>query len=579
MRGCFRFLNQGHELSLSSLPWNDAKYSRLWRYHLHYFDYALDLCIWSSRHPENRPEAVHAFETLAARWIDQNPPANGDGWHPYTVSLRLVNWLGAIQQFGADLRERGMYSALLPSIGQQARYLNANLELDVRGNHVIENLRALVCCGLFFDGREAARWRQRALRLLEIEVQEQVLPDGGHFERTPGYHVAVLKTLIEIAVWLERGQENVPAWLRSGIGRMLDYLAAILPPSGQIPLLKDTARDAFSDPEGVLAAGALFLDEPKWKRSDRFASFPALLFGENGWQRFRAWSPNQAPEPSQSRPDTGYYVMRDDRRRDYLIFDAGKPCPDYLPAHAHADLLSYELIAGGQPVIVDSGVYEYTAGPWRDYFRSTRAHNTVEVAGENQSEVWGSFRVARRASPANVRWQVVGDQVLVQAEHDGYRRLAIPVSHRRTILWQQGQYWLVVDEVLGKGRTASTSYLHLHPKLRLEMAGDGVWRVVGGVQPFWITGFGHTSAAIVSGQCEPYRQGWHSERFGDLRPNDVLCLQNTDALSCCYGYVVALDEPAITRLSATGAGHVLNLAHGDTKRMLQFKGSGKIDLE
>ena len=112
---------------------------------------------------------------------------------------------------------------------------------------------------------------------------------------------------------------------------------------------------------------------------------------------------------------------------------------------------------------MDSGVYEYTAGPWRDFFRSTRAHNTVEVAAADQSEVWGSFRVARRARPGAVIWESKKGYALVQGEHNGYARLAIPLIHRRTILWEKKGFWLVVDQLIGEGMCRCANRVHFHP--------------------------------------------------------------------------------------------------------------------
>src|SRR5438067_13909420 len=172
---------------------------------------------------------------------------------------------------------------------------------------------------------------------------------------------------------------------------MLDVLDNLIMADGRLPLLKDTTYDGL-DPHALLAAAA-------HERKPR----PTLFLAESGYAIFR-------PRDGAS-----------------LIVDVGPPCPDYLPAHAHADMLSFELCLGGRRVIVDSGVYTYEAGEWRDLFRSTRAHNTVEVDGENQSEVWSSFRVGRRARPHNVVFRDNG----VEGEHDGYERLAVPVRHRR----------------------------------------------------------------------------------------------------------------------------------------------------
>src|SRR5262249_42063939 len=333
----------------------------------------------------------------------------------------------------------------------QAQFLFSNLELDVRGNHLLENIRALVWAGLAFNGAEPGHWFRRGMRLLEREVNEQVLSDGGHFERAPGYHVIVFRDLLEIALWLERNADGPPEWLNHALRRMGHYLRNIITPLGTVPLLKDTTWDGFFSPLELLNTCAVYLNDQTLKTSDQLGFYAGLLFGSGPAKSFREW-PIEGRQ-SIDFPASRHYVVRDDAAGDYLVFDAGKPCPDYLPAHAHADSLSYELSVANQRIIVDSGVYEYTAGPWRDYFRSTRAHTTVEVEHENQSEVWSSFRVGSRARPGPSYWQSEDNLVLMQGEHDGYRRLVVPVIHQRTILAAPQRLWLVADQLWGNGQT------------------------------------------------------------------------------------------------------------------------------
>ncbi|HEY8601369.1 MAG TPA: alginate lyase family protein [Thermomicrobiales bacterium] len=566
-RGRFHFLGQTWGPSTESLPWHDPRLSQLWRYHLHYFDYVRDLSLLAAGDADSRVRDV--FVRLAEDWIAANPPAAGDGWHPYTVSLRLVNWIHAAQHLlGADTDSPDPFlPRLLASMAQQARYLARNLELDVRGNHLLENLRALLACAHFFAGAEPARWRKLALRHLEREIAEQILPDGGHFERSPGYHLVVLRILLECALLLERGDSAAPPWLTGALVRMLDYLVGILPPDGQVPLLKDTAWDAAPAPVDLLAAGAIYLDTPRWKRHERLPLYPALLFGEGGERAFSRWPVERTPVPTTAFPSTAHYVMRDDARGDHLILDAGKPCPDYLPAHAHADLLSYELTVANARIVVDSGVYEYAPGSWRDYFRSTRAHSTVEVAGANQSEVWGSFRVGRRARPGPVMWRESDDGATVWAEHDGYRRLPVPVTHRRTVIWRRGRYWIVLDDVLGAGEVPIANHIHLHPSITPVSDGDS-WRLEGAPVVLWITPFAGCEVELTRGRTEPTPQGWYSERFGERRPNQVLTLRAIATLPFRCGYVIARDAPAAIASGDAVAGRPPVVTHRGEEHVL-----------
>jgi hypothetical protein len=201
--------------------------------------------------------------------------------------------------------------------------------------------------------------------------------------------------------------------------------------------------------------------------------------------------------------------MRNDAQGDHLIADFGRVCPDYLPAHAHADLFSFELTIGGQPVVVDSGVFEYTAGEWRDWFRSTAAHNTVEIDGRDQSEMWGSFRVGRRARAFGVRWIEGPGFTAITGTHDGYA----PLLHTRWIVQvNEARLWFVIDRVTGPAGHTARSRIHLQPDA-----------------PFHFTPFGATAVTES--------QGWLSERFGEKLPNRVLTL--TAPTPCWFGFVVS----------------------------------------
>lgn len=561
----FCFLNRCVGLD-ERFGWHDESLSHLWRYHLHYFDYVRDLMVWAAM--GERATAYRSFRELSRSWIVSNQELTGDGWHPYTISLRVVNWLHAVQFFEDELKSDGeSHRLLLNSLYGQTQVLFSDLELDVRGNHLLENLRALICVGSAFVGSEPQHWCERGLHLLQTEVVEQVLADGGHFERSPGYHLVVLKDFLEIAIWLHRFRGATPRWVDDAIRLMLDYLWMILTPNGQVPMLKDTALDAAPKPEDMLAAGAVYFDEPAYKHQDGFGLYPLLLFGNAGWEAFQSWPINDAERQSVALSASGHYVLRDKGAGQYFILDAGKPCPDYLPAHAQADLLTYELFDGNRRIVVDSGIYEYTTGAWRDYFRSTRAHNTVEVEAENQSEVWSNFRVGRRARPGPIFWQETGDYILVQGEHDGYRRLPVPVIHQRTVLWWKKDFWLIVDQMWGRGWTGASNHIHLHPDLGFEVEDESHWRITKADEPLWLIGFGHQSHLIVKGQMEPTRQGWYSERFGQIRANYVLTLHKRDALPFCFGYAIAHAQAEIQCVEIAG-GHQVNIGFGRAHQTL-----------
>lgn len=167
--------------------------------------------------------------------------------------------------------------------------------------------------------------------------------------------------------------------------------------------------------------------------------------------------------------DSGYIRLENDRA--LLLIDAARVGPDYLPGHAHADTLSFELSVDRRRVLVNSGVSLYGSSPERLRQRGTGAHNTVVVAGENSSEVWSGFRVARRARPRDLSVRQEDGKHIVTCAHDGYARLPGKPLHRRTWVFDDNGF-VVSDLVEGACRTAEASF-HFHPDCKITLAGEG----------------------------------------------------------------------------------------------------------
>jgi uncharacterized heparinase superfamily protein len=458
-----RLLNQTREV-LGPSAWSDNTASRLWLYNFHYFD---DLIA--------APDAARADwqRALLARWIVENPPASGPGWEPYPTSLRLVNCVKWLASGAAPV------AGLEASLAVQARWLTQRLEHHLLGNHLFVNAKALCIAGLFFDGEEAARWRQTGLDLLARELKEQVHADGGHFEGSPMYHalfVEDLLDLINVATWAPGVVRDaaVESW-REAASRMLSWLAAMTHPDGEISFFNDAAIGVAPSLAAVQA----------------YASALGV-----------------APAPC-ALSDSGY--VRADRGLATVLMDAAPVGPDYQPGHAHADTLSFELSLGTQRVFVNSGTSTYAPGAQRDFERSTPAHNTVTVNGMNSSDVWGGFRVARRARAQQVRRvDVAGTPFVLTATHDGYRAEAGQPIHQRT--WELTSQQLVVTDRCARARSAVARF-HLHPSV--QHAGDGTLRCADGREVRW---------AISGGDARMTASRWFPEFGVDVA---TLCLEVT----------------------------------------------------
>ena len=428
--GQFVFLNHASPYA-QPVNWNDAQQAKLWLYNLHYFDYL--------------NQADIAYDTalmLMLDWIEQNPVGRGNGWEPYTLSLRVVNWIKFLSSHSVEKD----LPAIQASLFVQCRFLFRHLEYHLLGNHLFKNGVALIYGGAYFQGLEATTWLQKGVSIIETEVREQVLGDGGHFERSPMYHLLILEDVLDCLNIHQAApcfNEASLSALQEKATRMLAFAADTLHPDGDIAFFNDSALGIAPPPNDLFAyASRLGL-----------TIMPVL-----------ASSNIDVIE----KVDFGLYVLQNANGR--IIIDAGAIGPDYLPGHAHCDTLSYELSLFGKRCIVNSGTYQY-AGRERNDFRATAAHNTVQIDAEEQHEIWSTFRVARRGYPFDVSVIQQTDRVKFSAAHSGYQRLPGHPVHRRTVICEANS-WQVLDKIEGQGLHEAQSFIHLHPAVQIMAAND-----------------------------------------------------------------------------------------------------------
>lgn len=435
----FCFLNTTRRLS-GPQDWNDPSQDKLWLYNLQYFD---DL---NSADAAQRRDWHRA---LIDRWITENPPLQANGWEPYPTSLRIVNWIKW------SLAGNALQSSWVHSLAVQARWLRKRLEWYLLGNHLLANAKALAIAGLFFEGEEADRWLEKGLGILRNELPEQILNDGGNFERSPMYHAIILEDLLDLVNFagVYPGRvlaEQLASW-HDSIKRMLEWLAVMTHPDGEIAFFNDAAIGiAPTLLELTAYAGRLGLVGT------------AGEFGTNRTGRVTGLAPCSGG--IKRLPDSGYVRLMQGNAVAFL--DVAPIGPSYLPGHAHADTLSFELSLFGQRVLVNSGTSCYGVSAERLRQRGTAAHNTVVVDGQDSSEVWGGFRVARRARPTLEIVTQSKDAACIAASHDGYRRLPGHNIHRRQWTLRQNDLW-IQDTILRPFKNAQAR-IHVHPRVQVE---------------------------------------------------------------------------------------------------------------
>jgi len=419
----FMFLNQTRQV-VNNAAWNDPSVEKLWLYNLHYFDDLNAVGAVSRR-------AWH--QRLIERWIDENPPGYGNGWEPYPLSLRIVNWI-KWSLGGGVLSLRA-----IASLAIQTRFLCERLEFHLLGNHLLANAKALIFAGAFFKDEEAEEWLAKGSKILGSQLHEQILEDGGHFERSPMYHAIILEDLLDI--------ENLTKAYGLGaiikvemVAKMRNWLTAMCHPDCEIAFFNDAA----------------------------FGVAKSLSELNEYSERLKHAVQNASTDGVLRMAESGYIRLQ--RGGAVLIVDAAPIGPSYLPGHGHADALSFELALFGQRVMVNSGTSCYGHSLERQRQRGTAAHNTLVIDGQDSSEVWAGFRVARRAQVHSLAVSEKAGVTHVDASHDGYRRLAGSNLHRRS--WQVADESLLIeDEITGVFKRAEIRF-HLHPSITVLEASD-----------------------------------------------------------------------------------------------------------
>ena len=419
------FLNLESNQDISNL-WNHEKKSKLWLFNLHYFR---DL---SNITDDSQQELM---ETIFQNWIEKNPIGFGVGWSSPTLSSRIVN---LIKWF---LTKKIDNSIFIKSLVHQIRYLEKKIEYHLKGNHLLANAKALIFAGFYFEGNEAEMWLKKGMKILEKEIPEQILSDGGHFERSTMYHSIILEDLLDLEnLFISNPSvlyaENLKIQeLKKTIDKMILWLQAMIHPDNEISFFNDAAFKVSSSPKNLF-------DYATRLNHQMPVSKNVLTYLK----------------------DSGYIRYESDDL--VLIIDVAEVCPSYLPAHAHADTLSYEFSYKNQRIIVNSGTSQYDKSEQRNYERGTSAHSTVEVDGRNSSEIWDIFRVAKRAKVFNVCLKESKGKLIISAKHDGFSNSKGKIFHKRKWVLNKNGF-KVKDKVIGSFSKA-ISYTFFHPSVKVS---------------------------------------------------------------------------------------------------------------
>jgi uncharacterized heparinase superfamily protein len=446
------------------------------------------------------------------QWWEGHSTDTAMGGEPLALSLRILNLLKFVARNSVRADELGdgaLVKQILQSLRLQTLLLERCLEKHLLNNHLIINAEALMFTGTLLECPESRRWWLTGESLLKTQLSGQILSDGGQMERSPTYQTWLLEHLVEIRdlVNWSKPPGDIANLLRNYAWKMADFLRLIKHPDGQIPLLNDSAMDfACSKKELDTLLARAGTDATAGVHRDSDVSVLSA---------------------------SGYGVLRDPASGSHFILDCGPLGPGYQLGHGHCDVLSFELSLRGQRIIVDTGVSCYQAGRERHYERSTAAHNTLRIDGEEQAELWASYRIGRNPRVGSIQGGHVGEFPFLRGEHYAYDRQK--VTHCRTVVRQPNDCWIIVDYLYGTGSHKVESFIHLHPFIQVEQR-DSDCLLISSSDRYVLTAFGVDKFGV--------KESYYCPGYGLRQTRAVIQYTQQGSLPMTLGFILT---PAETR--------------------------------
>ena len=397
----FVFLNLSHSFS-DKIDWNYNRFGKLWTYNLNYFDYL------------NQENISKEIGIILIKDYIKNDNLLLDGKESYPISLRGINWVKFLSKnkVNEEFIDNNLYNHYY--------ILLKNIEYHLLGNHLLENAFSLLFGSFYFQDEKLYN---KSKKILITELNEQILEDGSHFELSPMYHQIMLFRvldciqLIKLNSWKNDDLLNL---LEESSSKMLSWLENVTFNNGDIPMVNDCAFQIAPSTKDLLNYGiSLGINKKNLKLSD-----------------------------------SGYRMFKNEKYE--LFMDMGEVGASYQPGHVHSDTFNFVLYVNNQPFIVDTGTSTYEKNDRRQLERSTSSHNTITIGDYNQTEVWGGFRVGKRAGIISLK----ESDNKFSSSHDGYKNIGI-IHNRKFITNKDSVH--IFDKLNKHEIYEKIAHFHFHP--------------------------------------------------------------------------------------------------------------------
>jgi Heparinase II/III-like protein/Heparinase II/III N-terminus len=461
-------------------------------------------------------------------WLEQNPAPNGINWSSgIEVGVRLIAWTWVFHLLKGHPSWGKWFSKpeLWQSIYQHQQYLAS---FESRGssanNHLLAELAGLyIAASTWPVFPESQAWAQKAKSELEHEIPLQFFAEGLNKEMGFDYHVFALEIALHPALMAAKRNEPFSPNYLERLEKGIQAIALLRDAKGNHPRFGDSDEGLVAqlgprrdhNSEGILEVGRRFFSLNY--AAPHSGKLPATLLVGTNHAPSKAATSTASTASSFAFKDAGLYSLASSRgtpKEVLVLADAGPLGFLAIAAHGHADTLHFTLNVGGQPVLVDPGTFVYhTDPPWRQAFKSTSYHNTLELDGKDSSEYIAAFLWGQKANSTVHTWEPRNDGGLLIASHDGYTRLpGKPVHTRKFEL--RDQILEISDTVTGSGTESHTAKLHfhLHPDCKLEQEAPNLWLIRYPTGSARVEFDPRLAISAIKGD-ERGRRGWYSPRF------------------------------------------------------------------
>jgi Heparinase II/III-like protein/Heparinase II/III N-terminus len=493
-------------------------------------------------------------------WHNENPYLRGINWaSSLELAFRAWSWIWMFQLLaGTPAMTDEWRCSLNGALAQHADFILKNLSTYFSPNtHLLGEGFALFVVGLLFPELQgSAVYLETGRKILSQEITKQVREDGVHAEQSIHYHAYATDFFLCASILADRNGYSFSDSYKQTLEHMVDFLMYSAWPSGSHPAIGDTDGGNLlpfgerhpNDYRSTMSTAAVYFERGDFKEASGQLSEQTLwLLGPHAATRYMELGSKPPRDASKLFSDSGFVIMRNDWRPEsnMLIFDVG---PQGMGGcgHGHADALSVLCSAEGTNWLVDPGTFVYTASKdWRDYFRSTRAHNTLVVDGEDQAIAAGPFKWQNLCPAQLDRWTTLPHLDYASGFHEGYRRLEKPVVHRRRVAFVKPDRWFLLDDLIGEGTHALEFFFHFPPDAQLEVGSDKCSATKNNRQ-FLI--MADPRLNLTTGCGEQGVQGWFSRDYGHRGPAAVLMGETRCSVPARFPWILWPGAPKDARL-------------------------------